>query len=92
MKMYLVSLVVGLFVGAIYGFLNVRSPAPPVIALLGLLGMLLGEQLAPLARHVVARERITLTRLKAECGRHVFGELPTRDARTANVAARSHDA
>ena len=50
MKVYLVSLAVGLLVGAIYGFLNVRSPAPPVIALLGLLGILLGEQIAPLAR------------------------------------------
>lgn len=40
---YLVSLGVGLAVGAAYGLLHVRSPAPPVIALLGLLGMLLGE-------------------------------------------------
>jgi len=44
MKMYIVSLAVGLLVGLIYGFLNVRSPAPPVIALVGLLGMLIGEQ------------------------------------------------
>jgi XapX domain-containing protein len=27
----------------IYGLLTVRSPAPPIIALLGLLGMLAGE-------------------------------------------------
>jgi XapX domain-containing protein len=44
MKAYVLSLCVGLLVGAIYGVLGVRSPAPPVIALLGLLGMLLGEQ------------------------------------------------
>ena len=43
MKLYLVSLGAGLLVGAIYGLLNVRSPAPPVVALLGLLGILLGE-------------------------------------------------
>ena len=49
-KMYVVSLAVGLLVGLIYGFLNVRSPAPPVIALVGLLGILLGEQLPPLLR------------------------------------------
>jgi XapX domain-containing protein len=41
---YFLSLIVGLGVGLAYGLLGVRSPAPPVIALLGLLGMLLGEQ------------------------------------------------
>ncbi len=40
---YLISLAVGLGIGAVYGFLAVRSPAPPIIALLGLLGMLAGE-------------------------------------------------
>lgn len=40
---YLVTLVVGLAVGVIYGLVSVRSPAPPIIALLGLLGMLAGE-------------------------------------------------
>ena len=44
MKPYLVSLAVGILVGAIYALLRVRSPAPPVIALVGLLGMLIGEQ------------------------------------------------
>lgn len=40
---YLISLVFGLAVGLAYGLFGVRSPAPPLIALLGLLGMLLGE-------------------------------------------------
>jgi XapX domain-containing protein len=40
---YFVSLAVGLVVGLIYGLVSVRSPAPPIIALLGLLGMLAGE-------------------------------------------------
>ena len=40
---YLLSLVVGIGVGVIYGLVSVRSPAPPIIALLGLLGMLAGE-------------------------------------------------
>lgn len=40
---FALALLVGLGVGAIYGLLNVRSPAPPVIALVGLLGILLGE-------------------------------------------------
>ena len=42
MKMYIISLGAGLLVGIIYSLLNVRSPAPPLIALLGLLGMLVG--------------------------------------------------
>jgi XapX domain-containing protein len=45
MKGLLVSFVVGLGVGVIYGLLRVKSPAPPIIALLGLLGMVVGEQL-----------------------------------------------
>jgi XapX domain-containing protein len=40
---YLLSVAVGLGVGVIYGLVSVRSPAPPIIALLGLLGMLAGE-------------------------------------------------
>ncbi len=56
MKAYVLSLCVGVLVGAIYGVLGVRSPAPPVIALLGLLGMLLGEQ-GVASRDVRSRER-----------------------------------
>lgn len=40
---YLLSLGIGVGVGVIYGLVAVRSPAPPIIALLGLLGMLAGE-------------------------------------------------
>ncbi|KPF79093.1 hypothetical protein IP88_02545 [alpha proteobacterium AAP81b] len=54
MKAYLVALAVGLLVGAIYGMLQVRSPAPPVVALVGLLGMLIGEQLPPLVKRMLA--------------------------------------
>jgi XapX domain-containing protein len=50
---YFVSLVMGLAVGVAYGLVHVRSPAPPLIALIGLLGMVLGEQAIDLAkRHV----------------------------------------
>ena len=44
MRLYILSCAVGLLVGAIYGVLDVKSPAPPVVALVGLLGMLGGEQ------------------------------------------------
>ena len=40
---YLLSLGAGIAVGVLYGLVSVRSPAPPIIALLGLLGMLAGE-------------------------------------------------
>jgi XapX domain-containing protein len=44
MKVLFVSFAVGLFVGVLYGVIRVKSPAPPIVALLGLLGMVLGEQ------------------------------------------------
>jgi XapX domain-containing protein len=47
---YLVSLLMGLVVGAAYGLVHVRSPAPPMIALVGLFGMLLGQQAVDLAK------------------------------------------
>ncbi|AWP35153.1 DUF1427 family protein [Pantoea sp. PNT01] len=45
MNPLLVSLAAGVLIGLLYGLLKVRSPAPPAIALLGLLGMLLGGAL-----------------------------------------------
>jgi XapX domain-containing protein len=44
MNGYLVSLLMGLAVGVAYGLVQIRSPAPPLIALVDLLGMVLGEQ------------------------------------------------
>jgi XapX domain-containing protein len=55
--MYVVALATGLLVGIIYA-LEVRSPAPPVVALLGLLGILLGEQAVPMAKRLLAGEPI----------------------------------
>ncbi|MGC5704031.1 DUF1427 family protein [Pseudomonas sp. NFXW11] len=51
---YLMSLAVGLLAGLLYGALQVRSPAPPAIALVGLLGMLGGERLWPLGRQLLS--------------------------------------
>ncbi|MER9236524.1 DUF1427 family protein [Mesorhizobium sp. M0622] len=45
------SIIAGLAVGVGYGLCGIRSPAPPAIALLGLLGMLAGERGVLLARH-----------------------------------------
>lgn len=49
MKPFLISFTVGLVIGAFYGFLRVRSPAPPLVALIGLLGILVGEHLVSFA-------------------------------------------
>ncbi len=48
---YVASLLMGLAVGLVYGLVQVRSPAPPLIALVGPLGMVLGEQAVGLVKH-----------------------------------------
>lgn len=82
MKIYLLSLAVGLLVGVIYGVLNVRSPAPPVIALIGLLGILLGEQIPPLLRQVMAQDSGSVSWF-AQVKPHVFGHMPKTDVPVA---------
>ncbi len=78
MKMYIVSLAVGLLVGLIYGFLNVRSPAPPVIALVGLLGILVGEQLPPLLRQLwQPSPDQKVSWIENHVKPHCFGQLPS---------------
>ncbi|MGO1077780.1 XapX domain-containing protein [Inquilinus sp. CA228] len=76
MKIYVTALAVGLLVGVIYSLLNVRSPAPPVVALIGLLGILAGEQVVPVAKRLFSGEGLSRGWLKSECGEHVFGALP----------------
>ena len=80
MKVYVLSLGVGLLVGAIYGLLNVRSPAPPVIALVGLLGILIGEQVVPFVKRVVSNEAVSAAWVREQCVPHVFGQLPGKSA------------
>jgi XapX domain-containing protein len=85
MKVYLLSLTVGLLVGVIYALLNVRSPAPPVVALIGLLGILVGEQIPPVVKQIWSKEPMAvswLTQIKP----HMFGHLPK-----ATVAARGSE-
>jgi XapX domain-containing protein len=75
MKPYLVSLAVGLLVGVIYALFNVRSPAPPVIALVGLLGILVGEQLPPLVKQTLQAQKAT-SWMDNQVKPHMFGQLP----------------
>ena len=89
MKPYLVSLAIGLLVGVIYALFNVRSPAPPVIALVGLLGILLGEQLPPLVKQAFKAER-TSSWLQDQVQPHVFGHLPQcKDAANRMAALKA---
>lgn len=76
-KSYVIAIAVGLLVGIIYGALKVRSPAPPVIALLGLLGILIGEQLPSLISRMA----------KGEAG----GLSLSRQANEPDGAARSSE-
>lgn len=73
MKPYLLSLAVGLLVGLIYSSLGVRSPAPPAIALLGLLGMLLGEQAIPVAKRLLTKAPVVAYLKTPECAGRVLG-------------------
>jgi XapX domain-containing protein len=61
MRSYLASLILGVAVGIVYGLVKVRSPAPPAIALLGLLGMLAGEQAISLVRSHVFKSDVQLS-------------------------------
>jgi XapX domain-containing protein len=80
MKVYLLSFGAGLMVGVLYSVLNVRSPAPPVVALIGLLGILLGEQIIPVGRQLIAGSAISTAWRQMRCGQHVFGTMPGRHA------------
>jgi len=53
MKAYLLSFVVGSFVGLLYAAVRVKSPAPPLVALVGLLGMVLGEEAYPWVKSLI---------------------------------------
>lgn len=75
MKPYLVALAIGLLVGSIYSLLSVKSPAPPIIALVGLLGILLGEQIVPIVRQIIAGQSLWAS-VAGACAEPVLGRLP----------------
>jgi len=86
MRLYLASLGAGLLVGVIYSLINVRSPAPPVVALVGLLGILVGEQVIPMGRQLLAGTSLRIAWHRSQCGAHVFGELPGPHSKQAATA------
>jgi XapX domain-containing protein len=80
MRLYILSLAAGVLVGVIYGLLNVRSPAPPVVALVGLLGILIGEQAVPMAKRLVAGHPLHIGWFNSQCVPHMFGHMPKASA------------
>jgi XapX domain-containing protein len=68
MKVLLLSFAVGVLLGVPYGFIKVKSPAPPIIAPLGLLGMVLGEQVGAW----IHTGRVNVTHAASTClvGKH----------------------
>lgn len=51
MSPLLISLGAGTLAGLIYALIKVRSPAPPAVALIGLLGMVIGSTLGAKLLH-----------------------------------------
>jgi len=83
MRMYLLSLAAGLLVGVVYSLLNVRSPAPPLVALVGLLGILVGEQAIPVGKQLLAGSGLIAAWREEKCTSHIFGTLPGRNRETS---------
>ncbi|ABS66524.1 protein of unknown function DUF1427 [Xanthobacter versatilis] len=90
MKLYLASLGAGLLVGIVYSLINVRSPAPPVVALVGLLGILIGEQIVPVAKNLWAGDSLRTAIGLADCSDHVLGQLPGRQSAAAEPPQDAH--
>ena len=76
MKLYLLTFGVGVLVGVIYYALDVRSPAPPIVALVGLLGILLGEQMIPVAKQLFKGKGFVNACQATQATEHVLGQLP----------------
>lgn len=82
MKIYLISLGAGLLAGLVYGLIGVRSPAPPVVALVGLAGILLGEQLVPVAKRLADRTELVRF-VREDCAPQILG---------TSASAKEHEA
>jgi XapX domain-containing protein len=85
---YAVSLLMGVATGVAYGLVQVRSPAPPLIALIGLLGMVLGEHAIVATRHYFAP---TSTEQASSDGQTPLGSAsnPMREQKRSQVEVRA---
>jgi XapX domain-containing protein len=86
---YVISLGVGLLVGLLYGTIGVRSPAPPIIALVGLLGIVGGESAAPFLKHLIAGHPPVVAWAKSGRCSAAVGRLPG-DVASAGSKASDH--
>ena len=89
---YAVALAVGVLVGVLYGVLNVRFPAPPVVALVGLLGILVGEQVVPAVKGLFLPPSARASCFAAGCAHHLFGGLPGRGLGASRPVAPANPA
>lgn len=69
---YWISLGAGIVVGLLYYISRVQSPAPPLVALLGLLGIVIGEHAIPFVqahRHTTpqVQGQATTTKVQTSC-------------------------
>ncbi|RQZ09264.1 DUF1427 family protein [Burkholderia sp. Bp9031] len=89
MKPYIASILAGILAGVVYTLIGVQSPAPPTIALAGLLGILAGEQILPVARRMLAGIHLKTAWSEAKCSQHMFGSLP--GAQPSGAATKRHE-
>jgi XapX domain-containing protein len=87
MLTYLISLGADVLFGIIYSLINVRSPAPPLVALVGLLGILAGERIIPVGKQLLAGSALSVAWREAKCTSQMFGMQPGRHADEAQIAA-----
>ena len=87
MKLYALSLGAGLLVGVVYSLLSVRSPAPPLVALVGLLGILVGEQIIPVGKQLLQGTAFSAACEQEQATSHVLGQLPGRNAKAKGEQA-----
>ncbi|RDS97787.1 DUF1427 family protein, partial [Burkholderia contaminans] len=76
MKPYSASLFAGILAGIVYALIGVQSPAPPAVALVGLLGILAGEQILPLARRMFGGLRLGTACLHSHTNQTTVGSPP----------------
>jgi XapX domain-containing protein len=87
---YIISLGVGFGVGLLYWLLKVQSPAPPLIALAGLLGMVLGEHAIPVVKaQFFAQGAATQIAVQAANAEMPEATLSANPSNAANTKGRS---
>lgn len=91
MKLYVLSLAAGLLVGVVYSLIQVRSPAPPLVALVGLLGILLGEQIVPVGKQLLAGTSFGAACTECKASDHVLGQLPGKSVSATKPPAPAQD-